>query len=59
MVGSLDSPNELNATGHIFVESAGDYYDLNDGLPQSLRYEPSGMKVETSRTWKANIDEKT
>ncbi len=39
MAGSLDLPTLLSATGHIFVESASDYYDLNDGLPQSLRYE--------------------
>ncbi len=39
MAGTLNTPTRLTASGHIFVESAGDYYDLDDGLPQSLSYE--------------------
>ncbi len=32
--GSIDGPTGTHLAGHIFVASKGDYYDLNDGLPQ-------------------------
>ena len=32
--GSMDGRTGLRLTGHIFVADKGDYYDLNDGLPQ-------------------------
>ncbi|MBY0559143.1 GFA family protein [Hyphomicrobium sp.] len=32
--GSLDKPTELKISGHIFVASKSDYYDITDGLPQ-------------------------
>lgn len=35
MAGCLDAPTGLKLTKHIFVGDKGDYYDLNDGLPQS------------------------
>jgi hypothetical protein len=35
MAGSLDPPTGLIAKGHIFVAEAGDYYRIDDGLPQS------------------------
>jgi hypothetical protein len=32
--GSLNSPTGLKAVAHIFVDEKGDYYNLNDELPQ-------------------------
>ena len=32
--GTLDSTAGLNAVGHIYVTEKGDYYSLDDGLPQ-------------------------
>jgi hypothetical protein len=32
--GSLDGPTGLKTTAHIFCADKGDYYDLDDGLPQ-------------------------
>jgi hypothetical protein len=32
--GTLDEPTGLNASGHIFMADAGDYYVIDDGLPQ-------------------------
>ncbi len=32
--GSLDLPTGLQASKHIFVADAGDYYQIQDGLPQ-------------------------
>ncbi len=34
MAGSLDQPTQLQSIAHIFVDDAGDYYRLDDGLPQ-------------------------
>ena len=35
MAGCMDSPTDLKLAGHIFVADKGDYYELDDGLPQS------------------------
>ena len=35
MAGTLDAPTGLTARAHIFTESAGDYYTIDDGLPQA------------------------
>lgn len=35
MAGCFEAPTGLKLTRHIFVADKGDYYDLNDGLPQS------------------------
>jgi len=35
MAGTLDLPTGLTAAGHIFVADAGDYYRIEDDLPQS------------------------
>ena len=35
--GSLDCPTGLHAAQHIYMESAADYYTINDGLPQFPR----------------------
>ena len=32
--GTLDEPTGLRPRSHIFVESAGDYYEIADGLPR-------------------------
>ena len=34
LAGSLDLPSGLTASHHIFVARKGDYYAINDGLPQ-------------------------
>jgi len=34
LAGCLDAPTGLTATAHIFVADKGDYYALEDGLPQ-------------------------
>lgn len=35
--GAVDAPTGLSLAGHIYVADKGDYYDLNDGLPQVAR----------------------
>ena len=32
--GTLDLPTGLETAIHVFVEDSGDYYEINDGLPQ-------------------------
>jgi hypothetical protein len=32
--GSLDASVNLKTIGHVFVSEAGDYYSIDDGLPQ-------------------------
>ena len=39
--GSFDSPTGLEAECHIFVADKGDYYEIDDGLPQFVRSTPS------------------
>lgn len=34
MAGCLESPTGLTTIGHIFTADKGDYYSINDGLPQ-------------------------
>ena len=34
MAGCLDAPTGLNEVSHIFTADKGDYYTLQDGLPQ-------------------------
>jgi hypothetical protein len=34
MAGTLDKPTGLAIAAHIFVEDAGDYYRIADGVPQ-------------------------
>lgn len=34
-MGAFDAPTETHLEKHIFVAEKGDYYELNDGLPQS------------------------
>lgn len=37
MAGTFDSPSSLRGVSHIFVAGKGDYYDIDDGLPQHAR----------------------
>ncbi|KQZ96607.1 aldehyde-activating protein [Mesorhizobium sp. Root157] len=39
--GSFDMPTELEGECHIFVADKGDYYRIDDGLPQFARSSPS------------------
>ncbi|OLQ70035.1 aldehyde-activating protein [Photobacterium proteolyticum] len=34
-LGSFDTPTETTLGQHIFVAEKGDYYEINDGLPQN------------------------
>ncbi|WP_309753472.1 GFA family protein [Novosphingobium sp.] len=34
LAGSLDSTTGLSADGHLYVAEKGDYYSIDDGLPQ-------------------------
>lgn len=42
MAGTFDQPSGLKGESHIFVADKGDYYAIDDGLPQ---YEKSGGGV--------------
>lgn len=33
-MGAFEAPTEAHLSRHIFVADKGDYYELNDGLPQ-------------------------
>lgn len=37
-LGALDKPTGLRLTKHIYVADKGDYYDINDGLPQLAQH---------------------
>jgi hypothetical protein len=39
LAASIDESTGLRITSHIFVDSKGDYYDINDGLPQFTGYD--------------------
>jgi hypothetical protein len=39
LAGSFDLPSGLKEGYHIFVEHKGDYYAIDDGLPQHQRWE--------------------
>ena len=39
LAATVDEPNALNVTKHIFVESKAGYYAINDGLPQFEGYD--------------------
>lgn len=32
--GTLDSTQGLKTVGHIYMQEAGDYYEIDDGLPK-------------------------
>ena len=35
-MGCLDEPTGIRLANHIFVGEKGDYYEIGDGLPQTL-----------------------
>ncbi len=37
MAGCMDNPTNLKLISHIYTADKGDYYELNDGLPQYKR----------------------
>lgn len=37
-MGTFDRPTGTKLVKHIFVADKSDYYDIADGLPQSIRY---------------------
>ncbi len=39
LAASIDEPNGLGVTKHIFVESKGGYYEITDGLPKFEGYD--------------------
>jgi len=41
MAGAFDKPSGLSAESHIFVGDKGDYYSIDDGLPQFEKSAPS------------------
>lgn len=40
MAGTLDGPTGLRLKGHIYCADKGDYYDIADGLPQTMADDP-------------------
>ena len=44
LAGSIDDTQGLAVKGHIFVSEKGDYYEINDGLPQYETYPPDGTR---------------
>lgn len=40
LAGSFDAPSGLHLAYHIFCADKGDYYEINDGLPQYERGSP-------------------
>ena len=34
-MGAFDTPTGTHLAKHIFVADKGDYYEINDGLPQN------------------------
>ena len=41
LAGSFDSPTGLKGESHLFVADKGDYYTIDDGLPQFERSTPA------------------
>lgn len=41
LAGAFDGPSGLSGEVHIFVADKGDYYEIDDGLPQFPRSTPS------------------
>ena len=41
MAGAFNQPTVSQGECHIFVEDKGDYYEIDDGLPQFERSTPS------------------
>lgn len=39
LAASIDDATSLRVTSHIFVDTKGDYYNIDDGLPQLTGYD--------------------
>jgi hypothetical protein len=37
--GTLETPTHRKVSKHIFVSEKGDYYDIDDGLPQAAQFD--------------------
>ena len=46
MAGTLDQPTGLATACHIYVDSAADYYEISDGLPQHGADYPDSLMSE-------------
>lgn len=46
--GTIDTPNELRAARHIFVDNKPDYYRIDDDLPQFAEDYPSFFDDNTN-----------
>jgi hypothetical protein len=49
LAGLFDGPTRLEGSCHIFVADKGDYYDIDDGLPQFDRSTPRSRLRTTER----------
>ena len=47
MAGAFDTPSGLAGGSHIFVSDKGDYYSIDDGLPQFPRSTPTVAVAES------------
>ena len=47
MAGALDQPTGLRVAGHIHCADRGDWYDVDDGLPQAPGSDPDLTTVVT------------
>jgi hypothetical protein len=48
MAGAFDNPSGLHGKVHIFVGDKGDYYKIDDGLPQYVTGREAGILVAPS-----------
>lgn len=46
LAGSIDDTRGLAVKGHIYVSEKGDYYEINDDLPQYETYPPEGTRAQ-------------
>lgn len=46
--GSLDNGRELKVIGHVFVSEAGEYYEINDGLPRFETGSAGALETDAS-----------
>ena len=44
--GSLDDSGSLKTIGHVFVSEAGQYYSIDDGLPQYAQGNEGDLKTD-------------
>ena len=49
-MGAFDKPTHAIMAMHIFVAEKGDYYEIADGLPQTLEF-----GVSNDRAWEVGL----